>query len=100
MKVTLACMAGCAGVKATDILSNNTISCRLHRFIYRIMKARKNIKPKTNTKFVRINNSTWIEADVWIPDEVARTLFLQKLETPRNSTYLGQLKDFVSNIST
>jgi hypothetical protein len=64
------------------------------------MKPRKNIKSKHNTKFVKINNSTWIEADVWIPDEVARTLYLQKLEMPKSSTYLGQLKDYISNINT
>ena len=28
-------------------------------------------------------NSTWIEADVWIPDEVARTMYLQKLDTTK-----------------
>jgi hypothetical protein len=63
------------------------------------MKARKNIRPKGNTKLVKINNSTWIEADVWIPDEVARTMYLQKTVTPKSSTYLGQLKDFVSNLN-
>jgi len=63
------------------------------------MKARKNIRSKGNTKLVKINNSTWIETDVWIPDEVARTMYLQKMVTPKSSTYLGQLKDFVSNLN-
>jgi hypothetical protein len=64
------------------------------------MKHKKNIKAKSNTKYVRINNSTWIEADVWIPDEVARVQFLQKIEMARPATYLGQLKNYVSIINT
>lgn len=64
------------------------------------MKNRKNIKSKGNTKFVKINNSTWIEIDVMIPDEVARMQFLQKTEASRPVSYLGQLKDYVSNMRT
>ena len=56
------------------------------------MKARKYSSSK-NTKFVRIDNSTWIEADVWIPDEVARMQFLQKMQLIRPGTYLGQAKN-------
>jgi len=64
------------------------------------MKNRRNIKSKGNTKFVKINNSTWIEIDAMIPDEVARIQFLQKTETTKPATYLGQLKDYVSNMRT
>lgn len=60
------------------------------------MKTKKHIKSKSNTKFVRIDNSTWIETDAWIPDEVARMKFLQKLEITKPATYLGQLRDGVS----
>ena len=56
------------------------------------MKARKFTNSK-NTKFVRIDNSTWIEADVWIPDEVARMQFLQKMQLTRPGSYLGQVKN-------
>jgi len=56
------------------------------------MKARKYANSK-NTKFVRIDNSTWIEADVWIPDEVARMQFLQKIQLTKPGTYLGQVKN-------
>jgi len=45
------------------------------------------------TKFVRIDNSTWIEADVMIPDEVARMQFLQKIQLTKPSVYAGQLKN-------
>lgn len=55
------------------------------------MKARKYSNSK-NTKFVRIDNSTWIEADVWIPDEVARMQFLQKMQLIKPGTYQGQVK--------
>jgi len=44
-----------------------------------------------STKFVRIDNSTWIEADIWIPDEVARMQFLQKIQLTRPTPYSGQL---------
>lgn len=37
-------------------------------------------KKSKNTKFVRVDNTTWIEADVWIPDEVARMQFLQRMQ--------------------
>jgi hypothetical protein len=60
------------------------------------MKPKKNIEAKSNTKFVRIDNSTWIEADVWIPDEVARVQFLQKAELSKPATYLAQLKNYIS----
>ncbi len=64
------------------------------------MKNRKNIKSKKDTKYVRINNSTWVEADTWIPDDVVRFQFLQKAELSKPTSYLGQLKNFVSNINT
>jgi hypothetical protein len=60
------------------------------------MKTKRHIKAKSNTKFVRIDNFTWIETDAWLPDEVARMQFLQKLEKTKPTTYLGQLKDGVS----
>jgi hypothetical protein len=50
------------------------------------MKNRKNTVSK-NVKFVRINNSTWIEAAEWIPDEVARIEFLQKMELARPGAF-------------
>jgi hypothetical protein len=56
------------------------------------MKTRKYTSSK-NTKFVRIDNSTWIEADVWIPDEVARIQFLQKMQLTKPSPYQGQIKN-------
>ena len=56
------------------------------------MKARKYANSK-NTKFVRIDNSTWIEADIWIPDEVARVQFLQKIQLSKPGTYPGQVKN-------
>lgn len=64
------------------------------------MKTKKYTKSKGNTKFVKINNSTWIEIDIMIPDEVARTQFLQKMDMTRPVTYLGQLKNYISNINT
>jgi hypothetical protein len=56
------------------------------------MKARKYNNSK-NTKFVRIDNSTWIEADVWIPDEVARMQFLQKMQLTKPGSYSSQVKN-------
>jgi len=56
------------------------------------MKARKYTNSK-NTKFVRIDNSTWIEADVWIPDEVARMQFLQKMQLTKPGLNLRQVKN-------
>jgi hypothetical protein len=56
------------------------------------MKARKYNNSK-NTKFVRIDNSTWIEADVWIPDEVARMQFLQKMQLTKPGSYSNQVKN-------
>jgi len=85
---------------SSNILSLNTISGIIMPFYFRIMKNRRNIKSKGNTKFVKINNSTWIEIDAMIPDEVARIQFLQKTETTKTATYLGQLKDYVSNMRT
>jgi hypothetical protein len=64
------------------------------------MRTKKYIKSKSGTKFVKINNSTWIEIDVMIPDEEARLHFLQKMEITRPGTYLGQLKSYISNINT
>jgi hypothetical protein len=55
------------------------------------MKTRKHNGHRT-TKFVRIDNSTWIEADIWIPDEVARIQFLQKIQLTKPAPYSGQLK--------
>ena len=46
-----------------------------------------------NTKFVRVNNSTWIEADASIPDEVARVQFLQKMELIKPGTFSGHIKN-------
>jgi len=45
-----------------------------------------------NTKFVSVNNSTWIEADACIPDEVARVQFLQKMELTKSGTFSGRNK--------
>ncbi len=56
------------------------------------MKTKKSSNSK-NTKFVRIDNSTWIEADIWIPDEVARTQFLQKVHLTKPGSFTGQVKD-------
>jgi hypothetical protein len=53
----------------------------------------KGYSHKKNTKYVRIDNSTWIEADVWIPDEVAKMQFLQKMQLTKPSPYAGQIKD-------
>jgi hypothetical protein len=50
------------------------------------MKNKKNTASK-DIKFVRINNSTWIEAAVWIPDEVARIEFLQKMELAKPGSF-------------
>ena len=65
-----------------------------------LMKTRKNIKARGKTKFVKVNNSTWIEIDAMIPDEVARIQFLQKAEMQHSGTYLGQLKNYITNINT
>ncbi len=40
-----------------------------------------------NIKFVRINNSTWIEVAASIPDEVARIEFLQKMELAKPGAF-------------
>lgn len=45
----------------------------------------KNSHNSKNTKFVRIDNSTWIETPVWIPDDVARLQFLQKVQLAKQS---------------
>ncbi|MDP4223011.1 MAG: hypothetical protein Q8868_06825 [Bacteroidota bacterium] len=50
------------------------------------MKNKKNTSSK-NIKFVRINNSTWIEAAAWIPDEVARIEFLQKMQLAKAGSF-------------
>jgi hypothetical protein len=55
-----------------------------------IMKARRS--NSKNTKFVRIDNSTWIEANIWVPDEVAKMQFLQKMQLVRPGTFMGQIK--------
>jgi len=51
------------------------------------MKARR-YKNSKNTKFVRIDNSTWIEADVWVPDEVAKMQFLQKMQVTKPGLFM------------
>lgn len=56
------------------------------------MKSRKSTHSK-NTKFVRINNTTWIEADMLIPDEVARMQFLQKLYLVKPNSNSVQVKN-------
>lgn len=55
-----------------------------------IMKARRS-KSK-NTKFVRIDNATWIETNIWVPDEVARMQFLQKMQLIRPGAFMEQIK--------
>jgi len=64
------------------------------------MKAKRNIREKGKTKFVKINNSTWIEADISVPDEVARMHYYQKANHTHSTTYLGQLRDYVSSLNT
>ena len=54
------------------------------------MKNKRNTGPRT-TKFVRVDNSTWIETDIWVPDDVARIQFLQKVQLTRPVPYSGQL---------
>jgi hypothetical protein len=56
------------------------------------MKNKRSNQSK-NTKYVRIDNSTWIEAEAWIPDDVARMQFLQKVQLARPGTFAGQVKD-------
>jgi hypothetical protein len=53
------------------------------------MKNKRNSGSKT-TKFVRVDNSTWIETDIWVPDEVARIQFLQKVQLTKPVNYSGQ----------
>ncbi|NLJ42635.1 MAG: hypothetical protein GX431_03190 [Bacteroidales bacterium] len=53
------------------------------------MKNKRNTGAKT-TKFVRVDNSTWIETDIWVPDEVARIQFLQKVQLTKPGTFSGQ----------
>lgn len=62
------------------------------------MKNKKNSGSKT-TKYVRIDNSTWIETDIWVPDDVARMQFLQKIELTKPTPYSGLLRpgDFAFN---
>jgi len=43
------------------------------------MKNKRYVVSKS-TKFVRVDNTIWIEADEWIPDEVARMQFLQRMQ--------------------
>jgi len=58
----------------------------------RTMKNKRNSGSKT-TKFVRVDNSTWIETDIWVPDEVARIQFLQKVQLTKPVPYGGQLSN-------
>lgn len=53
----------------------------------------KNYSNSKDTKFVRVDNTTWIEADVWIPDEVARMQFLQKMQLTKPAVHSGQFKN-------
>lgn len=46
-----------------------------------------------NTKFVRIDNSTWIEASILIPDDVARIQFLQKIQLAKAGQQPEQAKN-------
>lgn len=46
-----------------------------------------------STKFVRVDNNTWIEADEWIPDEVARMQFLQRMQLAKPADFSGQAKN-------
>ncbi|MFZ0280292.1 MAG: hypothetical protein WAL29_01475 [Bacteroidales bacterium] len=61
------------------------------------MKNKRFINSKS-TKFVRVDNTTWIEADEWIPDEVARMQFLQRMQLTKPVDFSGQVKNdnFVS----
>jgi hypothetical protein len=60
------------------------------------MKRKKPSNSKT-TKFVRIDNSTWIEADIWVPDEVARIQFLQKMQLTKPGHLPSNNKIVVNN---
>jgi|GEM_PF-1018533 len=53
------------------------------------MKNKRNAGAKT-TKFVRVDNSTWIETDIWVPDDVARIQFLQKVQLTKPVPYSGK----------
>jgi len=44
-------------------------------------------------KFVRIDNSTWIETDIWVPDEVARLQFLQKIRLIKPGAFQEKTKN-------
>lgn len=44
------------------------------------MKHLNHSKPNPLMKFVRVTNSTWIQVSKDIPDDVARTEFLKKIE--------------------
>ncbi len=46
-----------------------------------------------STKFVRVDNTTWIEADEWIPDEVARMQFLQRMQLTKPVDFSGQARN-------
>ncbi|HQG76849.1 MAG TPA: hypothetical protein PLS58_05130 [Bacteroidales bacterium] len=56
------------------------------------MNNKRSNKPR-NTKFVRIDNSTWIETDALVPDDVARMQFLQKVQLSRPGSFESQVKD-------
>jgi hypothetical protein len=43
------------------------------------MKRKFLLKPKGETKYIRINDKTLIEVDASIPDNTARELYLTKL---------------------
>ena len=49
-------------------------------------------EPTKALKLVRINNYTWIEKKVDVPDDVAREKFLSKLPKAEDS------KDFIAGI--
>jgi hypothetical protein len=52
------------------------------------MKTARSSKLKKGTKFVRIDNYTWIEKKVDEPDEVVRQRFLMKMERFLNAPSL------------
>jgi len=63
-----------------------------------VMKNKRYVVSKS-TKFVRVDNTIWIEADEWIPDEVARMQFLQRMQLtkPVHSPESPDLRMLLSN---
>jgi len=56
------------------------------------MKKEKPSEPLKARKLIRINNYTWIEKRIDVPDEIARQKFLAKLPKAEDS------KDFIAGI--